>query len=103
MMEYRSSIDLNIVRYKPIRKSSYTPTPLGLVGKEAIVNIQNEDMLCFLYCILAFLYPVAKDAYRPCKYTKYLDKLNYEGIKMQMAVKYIDRLEKMNGLTINVY
>ena len=76
-----SSIDLNIARYKPIRGVSYTQTPRALRDKKAVLNIQNDDLYCFLYCILAFLYPVSyKDhAYRANKYKQYLDKLNYKG------------------------
>ena len=93
-----SSIDLNIARYKPIRGASYTETPRALRGKTAILNIQNDDLYCFLYCILAFLYPVShKDhAYRPNKYKPYLHTLNYKDLE-------IDKFEKMNDLIINVY
>ena len=83
-----SSIDLNIARYKPIRGASYTETPRALKGKHAILNIENDDLYCFLYCILAFLYPAAKDPQRVNKYKPYLHKLNYEGIKMPMAVRH---------------
>ena len=83
-----SSIDLNIARYKPIRGASYTETPKAIDVKKVIVNIKNDDLYCFLYCILAFLYPAAKDPQRVNKYKPYLHKLNYEGIKMPMAVRH---------------
>ena len=86
-MDEISSIDLNIARHKPIRGTSYTETHRALKGKHAIVNINNDDLYCFLYCILAFLYPAAKDPQRINKYKPYLHTLDYESIKMQMAVK----------------
>ena len=67
------------------------------------MNIQNEDMLCFLYCIIAFLHSVSHNKERVNNYKKHLHKLNYEGIKMPMAIKDIDKFERMNILTINVY
>ena len=106
VLEQIESVFLQISRYKPIRGASYIPTPEGLRKKEAIINVQNvDDMLCFIYSILAFLHPVSyKDhPYRPNKYKKYLKELNYEGIKMPMAVKDIDKFEKINNLIINVY
>ena len=73
-MDQIESVDLHIARYKPIGGSSWVETPVCLRGKKAVLNIQNDDMLCFLYCILAFLHPVSyKDhPYRPNKYKKYL-------------------------------
>ena len=54
VMENISSIHLNIARYKPIRGSSYTPTPAGLVGKHAIVDIRNEvsSTVYWIFCSL---------------------------------------------------
>ena len=66
------AINLNVARYNPIRGASYTQTPSAIAVKKAVLNIQNKDMLCFLYCILASKHPVAKHAYRPNKYAKYL-------------------------------
>merc|ERR1711954_584574 len=99
VLEQIESVFLQISRYKPIRGASYIPTPQGLQGKHAIINVQNfDDNLCFIYSILAFLYPVSyKDhPYRSNKYKKYLKELNYEGIKMPTAVKDIFEFEKMN-------
>ena len=103
ILDQIESVDLHIARYKPIRGSSYIETPVCLVKKRAIVNIQNEDMLCFLYCIIAFLYPVTKHTERVKQYEKYLERLNYKDIEMPMAVAAIDNIEKMNYLIINIY
>ena len=47
-------IKLNLARYQPIRGgSSFADTPAGLRGKQAIVNVQNDDQSCFLYSVLA--------------------------------------------------
>ena len=83
-----------------------TSMPRALRGKVAIVNVQNfDDNLCFIYSILASKHYVShKDhPYRPNKYKKYLKELNYEGIKMPMAVKDIDKFENMNNMIINIY
>ena len=60
VLEQIESLFLQISRYNPIRGSSYIPTPKGLVKKMAIVNVQNEDQNCFLYSVLAYLFPVEK-------------------------------------------
>ena len=43
------------------------------------------------------------NAKRVNKYKEYLKELNYKDIEMPMAVTDIDRFEKMNNLTINIY
>ena len=103
-LEDIESVFLQISRYKPIRGGTHIPTPEFLKGKYAIVNMQNfHDNLCFIYCILAFLYPATDNPQRVNHYKKHLHKLKYEGIKMPMAVKDIEKFEKMNNLIINVY
>ena len=71
----------------------------------ALVNVQNEDQNCFLYSILASIHPIKGRDHpcRPTKYDQYFSELNYKGIGMPMAVKDIDKFEKMNDLVINVY
>ena len=38
--------------------------------KKAIINIKNNDDKCFMWCVLAQLYPVAKNAERVSNYNK---------------------------------
>ena len=64
MMDSINAVNLNIARYNPIRGSSYIPTPLGLVKKMALFNVQNNDQNCFLYSILASLFPASQHVYR---------------------------------------
>ena len=37
------SLELHMVRYGPLHEGSYTPLPLVLVEKHAIINMKNED------------------------------------------------------------
>merc|ERR1711867_147003 len=103
MMDSITNVNFNIATYNPMRGSSFIPTPQALVQKQALVNVLNEDQNCFLYSVLASLYPATKHHQRVNKYKKYMDKLNYKGIEMPMAVKDIDKFERVNDLVINVY
>ena len=50
---------------KQIKGGSYIKTPRRLRGKVAILNVKNfDDNLCFIYCILAFLYPATHNLQR---------------------------------------
>ena len=49
--------ELHTVRYKPLRGETYIPLPKELADKKAIINIQNKDNKCFLWCVLRALNP----------------------------------------------
>lgn len=54
-------IKINIATYRPIKRSSYVPLPAKLAKKKAIINVQNTYQKCFMWSVLAALYPVVKD------------------------------------------
>ena len=56
------SFEIHTVDYKPIKGSSYIPLPDFLLRKKAIINMENKDDKCFLWCVLRFLHPVQKNA-----------------------------------------
>ena len=41
-------VNVHIVKYKPLKGSSYIPLPAKLANKKAIVNVQNTDQKCFM-------------------------------------------------------
>ena len=42
-------LELHVTPYLPISASSYVATPTYIAKKKAVINIQNEDNLCFLW------------------------------------------------------
>jgi hypothetical protein len=89
--------------FNPIGGSSYIATPRHLASTKGIINVRNTDNRCFLYAILAQLYPVAENTERASKYMKHLSKLNVTGITFPMTVQQIDKFEKLNpDISINV-
>ena len=50
-------LEVNTIEFNPTKGSSYISLPDWLSNKKAIVNIQNKDEKCFLWCILRYLYP----------------------------------------------
>lgn len=96
-------VNVNVVNYQPIKGSSFLPLPAKLARKKAIVNVQNTDEKCFMWSILAALYPVAKHPQRVTKYTEHTDKLDFTGISFPVKVADITKFEKQNDLSINVF
>ena len=89
--------------------------PKTLASKKVIINVKNEkDVKCYLWSILAGLFPVEKDAQRITKYKDYeniFDQSLEEGIEFPMKVqnnnKFVNRVNKLNliegGLSVNIY
>ena len=97
-------LELHTVSYKPLRGETYIPLPKELANKNAIINMQNKDNKCFLWCVLRALNP--KGAH-PERLDKELMKkeniLNMEGIDYPVSLKDINKFEKQNpNITITV-
>ena len=69
---------LNVSSYTPLIGSTYIEFPEELKG---LINIQNDDNKCFLWCHSRHLNLIDKNLSRITKNDKELvNKLNYEGI-----------------------
>ena len=70
--------------------------------KKAILNIQNKDEKCFLWCVLAALQSPEKEKkpFRTYHYKALEHQLNVTGIDFSMKVKDIPKFEKQS---INVF
>ena len=57
MFDYIVSFDISIVRYEPVKGSSYIPLPSFIAHKQAVINVKNlHDRKCFLYAVTLALY-----------------------------------------------
>ena len=94
---------LEIYKVNDIQASSYIELPPKYKNSQSIINIKNNDQYCFLWCILAQLYPVENHKDRISKYIIHLNKLNLKGLEFPMKVKDIPKFENLNNLNINVF
>ena len=85
--------------------SNYIELPKTLSSKKAIINVQNEDNECFKYAVLSAIHydDIDKNHQRGSKYKNYEDELNFKGIKFPVSLKDIDKFEKQNPQSINVF
>ena len=94
---------LNIVKYKPLKGSSYIQLPSELRMK-GLINMKNEDNECFRWCHIRHLNPQDKDPQRIKKVDKpCIEKLDYTGIEFPVNVKHYNKIEKQNSININVF
>ena len=89
-------LEIHTVEFNPTEGSSYIPLPDWITNKKAIVNIQNKDEKCFLWCILRYLHPVDEKDNRISDLKKYENSLNTKGIDFPMKLKHISKFEKLN-------
>ena len=52
-------LEIHFVRWNPLRGSSWIALPPALKEKKALINMKNEDNLCFKWCIARAKNPVA--------------------------------------------
>ena len=96
---------LNIVKYEPVKGSSYIQLPPEIRNSaKGLINLKNEDNQCFRWCHIRHLNPQAKDPQRIKKSDRqYVDNLNYNGIEFPVATKHYNKIEKQNEININVF
>ena len=87
------SLDIHIVDYKPMKGTSFIPLPVFIKRKNAIINMENKDDKCFLWCVLRYLHPREKNASRINHLREYENDLNFKGINFPVKVKDITKFE----------
>ncbi|XP_051156391.1 uncharacterized protein LOC127278634 [Leptopilina boulardi] len=71
--------------------------------KKAIINIQNNDSFCFLWSIVAALHPAKYNVSLTDSYPHYSQVLKYDDIEFPIRFEDIEKFEKLNKLSINIY
>ena len=96
---------LNLVKYEPMKGSSYIQLPTELRhNNKGLINMKNEDNECFRWCHIRHLNPQDKDAQRIKKSDKaFVANLDYSGIEFPVTTKQYNKIEKQNEININVF
>ena len=96
---------LNVVKYEPMKGSSYIELPQELRNSaKSFINMKNEDNECFRWCHIRHLNPQDKNPQRIKKVDKqFFEKLDYSGIEFPVATKQYNKIEKQNNININVF
>ena len=90
---------LEIYKVNDIQASSYIELPPKYKNSQSIINIKNNDQFCFLWRILAYLFPVEDNKNITSSYSKHFDKFNLEGLEFPMKVTDIPKFENSNRLS----
>ena len=85
--------EIYTVDYKTLKGESYIPLPDFLMRKKAIINMENKDNKCFLWCVLRYLHPREKHSSRINDLREYENDLNFKGIVFQLKSKIFKSLK----------
>ena len=104
VLESIISIVLHTAKWDPLNAGSYIDLPPFLKNKKAIINMQNQDEKCFMWCVLRALYPKDNHPERIDNELKSKqDTLNMQGIRYPVSFRDIDRFESQNpNISISV-
>ena len=91
---------LEIYQVRDIQAPSYIELPGKYKDSKSIINLKNNDQYCFLWCILAYFYPVEDHKNRTSFYSLHMNKFNLKDLEIPMKVKDIPKFERLNKLYI---
>lgn len=96
---------LIIIKYVPIKGSSFIPLPPELSHHmKGLINIKNKDNDCFRLCHIGQLNPMKRNPDRITKADKaYVNQLNCDGIGFPVTVNQYNKIEKQNSINVNVF
>ena len=79
-----------------MKGSSFIPLPEFIKRKNAIINMENKDDKCFLWCVLRYLHPKQWHEERVPDLKEYENDLNFKRIEFPVKVKDIQKFENQN-------
>ena len=96
-------INIRVTSFQPLYGGCYVPLPTEIQKhKYSLLNIENTDNRCFLYCILAALFPAKKNITRPGQYKGLEHKINSSTLHFPVSLDQIEVFEYANDLSITV-
>lgn len=96
-------LDINICRFKPLRGSSYIPSPTWIHRKNAVLNLHNNDDNCFFWSVTAALCAPKGVDFLTSSYPDFRTVIDCN-IETPVKLADISKFEKLNPqLSVNVY
>lgn len=99
-----SHLEINVNKYSPMRGGTYIDLPKSIKNTKSCVNIRNTDNHCFVWSVVAALYPSKNNVCRVKSYPHYNSVLNVKGVSFPPTYTDI-RLFELNNpeISINIY
>lgn len=99
-----SHLEININKYCPLRGGSYIDLPSCIKNTKSCINIKTHDDDCFLWSIVAALYPCKLNVNRTNSYPHYSQVLYTRGLNLPPTPNDITLFENNNpSISLNIY
>ena len=104
-LESIGSLEVKTARYHPLAASTYVPLPQAIAAKKAVLNIQNEDNKCLVWCLLAAKMNIEcrDQPHRVAHYLAHEGEIKLGNVQCPVPISKIHKIEAYNQLRINVY
>ena len=95
---------VNISMYKPLAGRSYMELPKDISNSKCgLINIKNDDNMCFVWCHVRHLRPKNRMATTITQKDREFElSLDYEGIEFPVKISDIDKIERRNKINISM-
>ena len=103
MFDKINSMKISFYKTTEMNGTSFVKIPFRT---NAILNVQNNDKLCFIWSILASLHPCQNNyPNRVNNYVQYFNELNFQGFDFTNGFKCSDlhRFNELNNSSVNIY
>ncbi|XP_036144602.1 uncharacterized protein LOC118646237 [Monomorium pharaonis] len=97
------NLTVNVNKYNPMHAGHHVTLPRQIATKRAVVSVKSTDYACFAWSVIAALYPAEKHSERMTSYPHYTKILNFDDIEFPIALKDIEKFERLNDISVNVY
>ncbi|KAG8176182.1 hypothetical protein JTE90_019632 [Oedothorax gibbosus] len=99
------NLQVHSAKYNPLNASSYIPLPSEIIVKKAVLNIQNNDEKCFMWCLIAHKMQIRKEEnpQRVSHYISHEGEIQMGKVQYPVSIKDIATIERLNNLRINVW
>ena len=94
------NIEIDYWQINPFKIKSWIKLPFA---SRFLINVKNKDDKCFMWSILAALYPAQGNPHRLSNYLPWERELKFEDIKLPIQFKDVPKFEHINNLRINIY
>ncbi len=94
-----TGVFIEVIKYTPLTASGYIELPSGMPTRcNGVINIQNNDNKCFMWCVLRALHPVPHHPERISNLRQYENELNFNGIEFPVSISdtTIKKFERQN-------
>ena len=97
-------LDIYITKFKPLNGKGHTPLPEKRKHKKALINMLNEDDMCFKWAATRALNPTESNPGRITKTLReHIEELNWDGLEFPVKLSNIGKFEENNGVGVNVF